>query len=226
VSAIAAYRKLCLDVADPALVGEFWAAALGRSYRAWPNGEGGVFGPTPQHTLWMNVVPEPKTVKNRVHVDIYTTDLVSLERLGATVVAEQQPGWRWTIMADPEGGEFCAFLRDELPPERLHGLVVDTVDPAAQAQWWAGVIGGTVIHDDRGFSTVENVPGMPIQTYDFVPVPEPKTGKNRVHLDIDVPDRQRLIDAGATLLEGPTAEHAWAIMADPEGNEFCAFDPG
>jgi hypothetical protein len=128
-------------------------------------------------------------------------------------------------MADPEGGEFCAFVRDQLPPERLHGLVVDSVDPAAQAQWWASVIGGNVVHDERGFATVEKVPGMPILTYDFVPVPEPKSAKNRVHIDIDVPDRQRLVDAGATLLEAPNADHRWAIMADPEGNEFCAFDP-
>jgi hypothetical protein len=225
VTAIAAYQKVCVDATDPAVMGEFWGAVLGWPYRPTANGEGAVVGPTDQHTVWLNVVPEPKTVKNRVHLDIYTPDLASLERLGATVVQEQLPGWRWTIMADPEGGEFCAFLRNDLPPERLHGLVVDSVDPAAQAQWWAGVIGGTVVHDDRGFSTVEKVPGMPIQTYDFVPVPEPKTAKNRVHIDVDVPDRQRLIDAGATLLEAPTAAHHWAIMADREGNEFCAFDP-
>jgi hypothetical protein len=206
-------------------MGEFWAAVLGWPYRPTQNGEGAVFGPTYAHTVWMNVVPEPRSVKNRVHLDVYATDLASLERLGATLVQEQQPGWRWTIMADPEGGEFCAFLRDELPPDRLHGLVVDSVDHAAQARWWAGVIGGDVVHDERGFSTVENVPGMPILTYDFVPVPEPKTAKNRVHIDIDVPDRQRLIDAGATLLEPPNDDHRWAIMADPEGNEFCAFPP-
>jgi hypothetical protein len=225
VTAIAAYQKVCIDVVDPAVMGEFWGAVLGWPYRPTANGEGAVFGPTEQHAVWMNVVSEPKTVKNRVHLDIYATDLASLERLGATVVQAQQPGWGWTIMADPEGGEFCAFLRDELPPERLHGLVVDCVDPAAQAQWWAGVLGGNVVHDDRGFSTLEKVPGMPILTYDFVPVPEPKTAKNRVHIDLDVADRQRLIDAGARLLEPPTAEHGWAIMADPEGNEFCAFDP-
>jgi hypothetical protein len=222
---IATYQKVCIDVVDLVPMGEFWAAVLGWPYRPTQNGEGAVFGPTYAHTVWMNVVPEPRTVKNRVHLDVYCTDLAALEGLGATLVQEQQPGWRWTIMADPEGGEFCAFLRDELPPERLHGLVVDSVDHAAQARWWAGVIGGDVVHDERGFSTVEKVPGMPIQTFDFVPVPEPKTAKNRVHIDIDVPDRQRLIDAGATLLEAPNDDHPWAIMADPEGNEFCAFAP-
>jgi hypothetical protein len=225
VTALAAYRKLCIDAVDPAAMGEFWAVVLGWRYEPWPNGDGAVFGPTETHTVWLNQVPEPKSVKNRVHLDIYATDLATLEQLGATLVTEQQPGWGWSIMADPEGGEFCAFLREELPPERLHGLVVDSVDPAAQAQWWAGVLGGRVVHDDRGFSTVEAVPDMPIQTYDFVPVPEPKGAKNRVHVDLEVPDRQRLIDAGATLIEGPTSEADWAIMADPEGNEFCAFDP-
>jgi hypothetical protein len=225
VSPIASYRKVCVDAVDPEAMGEFWAAVLGWRYEPWPNGDGAVFGPTEPHTVWLNRVPEPRTVKNRVHLDIYTTDLASLERLGATLVQAQQPGWGWTIMADPEGGEFCAFLREELPPERLHGLVVDSVDPAAQARWWADVLGGQVVDDDRGFSTVEAVPGMPIQTFDFVPVPEPKAAKNRVHVDLEVPDRQRLLDAGATLIEGPTADHDWAILADPEGNEFCGFDP-
>jgi predicted enzyme related to lactoylglutathione lyase len=220
---LATYQKLCLDAVDHTRMGKFWAAVLGWSYRPTPNGEGAVFGPTDEHTIWMNRVPEPKTVKNRVHLDIYTTDLASLERLGATLVQEQQPGWGWTIMADPEGGEFCAFVRDELPPERLHGLVVDCVDPAAQAQWWAGVLGGSIVPDERGFSTVEHVPGMPILTYDFVAVPEPKTAKNRVHIDLDVPDRAALVATGARLLDPPTADRRWAIMADPEGNEFCAF---
>ena len=55
--------------------------------------------------------------------------------LGAAI-AEPQHGTRtWTVTADPEGGEFCAFLRPEVPAERLHGLVADSADRQAQARW-------------------------------------------------------------------------------------------
>ena len=51
-------------------------------------------------------VPEPKTVKNRVHWDVLTPSVAALVEAGATVLSEQ-PGW--TVLADPEGNEFCAF---------------------------------------------------------------------------------------------------------------------
>jgi hypothetical protein len=129
-------------------------------------------------------------------------------------------------MADPEGGEYCAFLRPELPVDRLHGLVVDAAGPAALARWWAGIYGAAVEHNPRGHSTVHEVPGMPILTMDFVPVPEPKTAKNRVHWDVTVPAVQPLLDVGATLLALPTDQSKWHVLADPEGNEFCAFTSG
>ena len=107
--AIARFKDLCLDPGDRARLGAFWAAVPGRTWQARDNGEGLLTGPTPQHTIWVNRVPEAKTVKHRVHPDIYTRDLGNLEALGATI-AEPQHGTRtWTVVADPEGNEFCAF---------------------------------------------------------------------------------------------------------------------
>lgn len=217
--AIARFKDLCLDAVDPARLGGFWAAALGRTWEAQDDGDGLLTGPTPQHTIWVNRVPEAKTVKHRVHLDIYARDLASLEALGAAVV---QPQRDWTIMADPEGGEFCAFLRSEIPAERLHGLVVDSADPAAQARWWGEVYGTGVTAND-GWFTLEDVPGMPILTMDFVPVPEPKTVKNRIHWDVRVSAVAPLVQAGATVLREPGGDIRWHVLADPEGNEFCAF---
>ena len=54
-------------------------------------------------------------------------------------------------------------------------------------------------------------------------VPEPKTVKNRIHWDVDVDDVQRLLDHGATVLRGADDVVSWHVLADPEGNEFCAF---
>jgi Glyoxalase-like domain len=220
--AIARFKDLCLDAGDPARPGAFWGAVLGRTWEAQVSGDGLLKGPTPEHTIWVNRVPEAKTVRHRVHLDIYARDLADLEALGATIVEPQFGTRKWTIMADPEGGEFCAFLRPEVPAERLHGLVVASADPAAQARWWALVYGIDVTEND-GWSTLEAVPGMPIATMDFVPVPEPKTIKNRIHWDVTVPAVGPLVAAGATVLREPGGDIRWHVLADPEGNEFCAF---
>jgi hypothetical protein len=220
--AIARFKDLCIDAGDSARLGAFWAGVLDRTWEPKEDGAGLISGPAQEHTIWINQVPEAATVKSRVHLDIFATDLADLEALGATVVEPLHGTRTWTVMADPEGGEFCAFLRAEIPAERLHGLVVDSADPAAQARWWADIYGVAVIDNERWF-TLEGVPGMPILTMDFVPVPEPKTVKNRIHWDVTVPDVMPLVEAGATVLRAPDQEIEWHVLADPEGNEFCAF---
>jgi len=220
--ALAEFKDLCMDAADPARLSAFWGAALDRAWHPKDDGDGWLAGPTQRHTIWVSKVPEPKTVKHRVHLDIYTRDLADLEALGATVVEPQHGKRRWTVMADPEGGEFCAFLQSELPEERLHGLVVDSADHESQARWWAGVYGVDVTRND-GWSTLEGIPGMPILTMDFVPVPEPKAAKNRVHWDVTVPAVEPLVEAGAVVRREPDDDIFWYVLTDPEGNEFCAF---
>ncbi len=220
--AIARFKDLCLDAVDPARLGRFYAAVLGRDWEADDDGEGVLRGPTPQHTIWINQVAEEKTVKQRVHLDVYTRDLADLTALGATVLEPPHGDRTWTIMADPEGGEFDAFLRAELPAERLHGLEVDCADAGAQAAWW-GQVYGVEVTRNNGWSTLEGVPGMPIATMDFETVPEPKRVKNRIHWDVTVPEVAPLVTAGATVLREPDGEVRWYVLADPEGNEFCAF---
>jgi hypothetical protein len=223
---LARFKDLCLDANDPARLGPWWADALGLGWDPWQSGAGGaVVGPTSGHTIWIVEVPEPKTVKQRVHLDVYTRSLADLEAVGASVVEAQHEDWGWTIMADPEGGEFCAFVRDELPADRLHGLVVDCADPGPIARWWAEVYGADLVEDGRGFSTVEHVPGMPILTMDFCPVPEPKTVKNRIHWDVVASDIDALVRFGAAVVRRPDDQIDWTVLSDPDGNEFCAFSP-
>jgi predicted enzyme related to lactoylglutathione lyase len=224
--ALARFKDLSMDATDPARLGKFWAEVLGRSWEPAGDGDGLLRGPTDRHTIWINRVPEPKTVKHRVHFDIYARRLADLEALGSVVLRPEGDDRRWTVMADPEGGEYDAFLRDDLPAERLYGLEVDCADPAAQAEWWGAVYGVPVVHNPRGYSTLENVPGLPAGAMDFDSVPEPKTVKNRIHWDVTVPAVQPLIDAGATVLTPPNEQARWYVLADPEGNEFCAFTDG
>jgi hypothetical protein len=190
--------------------------------RAEPTGSDfRLVGEVPEHTLWVNTVPEPRTVKQRVHLDVHVAAVSDLTKLGAVIVDEAQP---WTVLADLEGGELCAFVRDPdaLPDYRIYEVVVDAADPVTIASWWAERYNADVCHDqDRGFSWIEGVCGMPWPMV-FQSVPEPKTVKNRIHWDV-WGETATFLATGATLLRGRDDEIGWDVLADPEGNEFCVF---
>ena len=67
------------------------------------------------------------------------------------------------------------------------------------------------------------MPGAPFEVIVFGQVPEAKGAKNRIHLDLTTNDLDGLVAAGATVLRPQDDEIAWTVMADPDGNEFCAF---
>jgi hypothetical protein len=214
---------LCMDVNGPAL-GEFWARALGATLKPGrgPGDPGSIHGP---EGLLFELCPveEEKTVKHRVHLDVHAGSLEELTSAGATILHPQsETGFGWTVLRDPEGGEFCAFVREDPPAYRLYEVSVDCKDPEAIATWWGERFGVTPSHDDEHSSWgLENIPGSQFESLVFAAVPEPKTVKNRIHWDVrgDVAELER---AGARVLwEMPR----WVTMADPEGNEFCVFPP-
>ena len=113
----------------------------------------------------------------------------------------------------------------------IRSITVDCVDPYRQALFWSEVTGWSEDPADP------NEPGDPegrIVTPDgisllFIPVPEGKTVKNRVHLDLQPQDRtrdqevERLLAIGATLVDDhrKPSGTGHVVLADPEGNEFC-----
>ncbi len=218
-----------MDTNSEETLGRFWAAALGLDFS--PDGDGGkLIGATPEQTIWMNRVEEPKTVKHRVHIDVHAASVDELVQLGATVLepASDHPGRGWTVMADPEGGEFCAFVReaDALTSYRLYEIVVDAADPRRIATWWADVFGAKLGgNEEKGWWWLDEVPGMPFEGWCFVPVPEPRSAKNRIHWDLIVESLDLLIGDGAEVVRPADDEISWTVCADPEGNEFCVFTP-
>jgi hypothetical protein len=214
------FKELCIDATDPEVQAR---SGLRRSDFALSR-RAAIFrlvGEVPEHTLWVNTVPEPRTAKQRVHLDVHVAAVSDLTKLGAVIVDEAQP---WTVLADPEGGELCAFVRDPdvLPDYRIYEVVVDAADPVTIASWWAERYNADVCHDqDRGFSWIEGVSGMPWPMV-FQSVPEPKTVKNRIHWDV-WGETATFLATGATLLRGRDDEIGWDVLADPEGNEFCVF---
>jgi hypothetical protein len=222
VPAIARYKDLCLDAGDAPALARFWAAVLGLGPVTEQGGRWHIAGSAPQHAVWVDPVPEPHTVK-RLHLDVHCASIDELVVLGARV---QRVLPRWTIMLDPEGGEFCAFVRAEPPPFRLYELVLDAADPLRLGRWWADVLGaGRVEVDEDSFGLAE-VPGAPFEWFVVGAGAEPKHRTNRVHLDVAVDQEggvAALVTAGATVLREPAHDTPWTVLADPEGTEFCAF---
>ncbi|WP_148220803.1 VOC family protein [Xylanimonas cellulosilytica] len=222
---LVAFKDLCIDANDAASLGAFYARTLGLRVETFDDGpDVALRGERPEQTVWINTVPEPKTVKHRVHLDVRARSLDEFP--DAPRVSE--PGrFRWTTLADPEGGELCVFEYDDVPAYRLKDVVVDCADPGVVGRFWHRLLGGELGHDAAGGDYwLDGGAGVPFESIDFVPVPEPKTLKNRIHWDVTLADGVTLADLvalGATVQREPDDEIRWTIMQDPEGNEFCAF---
>ncbi|MFX0538414.1 VOC family protein [Ornithinimicrobium sp. Y1847] len=130
---------------------------------------------------------------------------------------------------------------------KWYTIVVDCRDPQAQARWWAEALDWAVVYDTpdeavavpRYAATEEDQPVTDLDTWlrrgqglVFVPVPEGKEVKNRLHIDLaphTSQDRdaeiERLVDLGATRVNvgQDEADVTWTVLADPEGNEFCVL---
>jgi predicted enzyme related to lactoylglutathione lyase len=108
-----------IDVADHDVVVPFWEAALGWTVQRINEQFVGLRAPADEaigFDILFQKVPEPKVVKNRAHIDFDAADMeAEVERLvglGGRKVAEHSLGsFRWTIVADPEGNEFCVTIR-------------------------------------------------------------------------------------------------------------------
>jgi hypothetical protein len=211
------FKDLCLDTTRPDEAGPFWRDLLGLSGERQDNGDWSLIGDVPERAVWVNTVPEPHTLKSRVHLDIR----VEGEPPG-TMLAEHE---HWTVRADPDGLEWCAFRpRDAVGPFEL---CVDATDPEPIARWWAERTGAVAKRDEEGWVALTGAAGFPYQYWVFNPVPEPKTVKNRMHWDVTLADAtvDDLVAAGAVVLRPQDDTIGWTVMADPDGNEFCAFSP-
>lgn len=221
--ALATYKDLCIDAEDAHNLGEFYAHALGLTMAK--DGRDAVLrGPTPAHTVWINKVLYPRSVKNRVHLDVHAGNVFDVIGAGARMVPDQD--FRWLVMTDPEGQEFCVFERETPPEYRLYEIAVDCAEPGELAAWWGDVFGVPAeTEPDKDWYWLQKIPGVPFDGFCFVQVPEAKSAKNRVHWDV-AGDTEALLLLGATMIT-PREESVnnWDVLADPEGNEFCVFPP-
>lgn len=247
---------LVVDAADPAGLARFWSAALD-----WPvvyeDADEVVVAPPADDPAQAGQLPlvfvpvdDPKTCKNRVHLDLASSSdghqaalVARLEGLGARRIDVGQPDdVSWVVMADPEGNEMCvvshrgtvgadpASAFGDLAP--VAAVVVDSADPDALAPFWADAAGWPVLGRDGVHvwlrDTAASGPYLDIRT-----TPDPRTTKLRVHLDVapfagddHAAEVGRLCSLGATPADvGQGDDVSWAVLADPEGNEMCVLSP-
>ncbi len=245
---------LVVDAADPAALARFWSAALD-----WPivleepdeveigppQDDPGQRGQLP---LIFVPVDDPKTAKNRVHLDLASASpdhqaalVERLEELGARRVDIGQPATvSWVVMADPEGNELCvvshagsvgkdpASAFGDLHP--VAAVVFDCADPEAVAPFWSAATGWPALgRDDEGVWLRDVSAAGPY--LDLHRAAEPKTAKLRVHVDVapfaaddQTAEVARLRTLGARPVDvGQGREVSWTVLADPEGNELCVL---
>lgn len=126
---------------------------------------------------------------------------------------------------------------------RWYATVIDCGDVRRVSGFWAAALGWVVAYeaedeivlvpphaltaDERGVPPTEQGPGLV-----FVPVPDAKTVKNRLHIDLaplagddHEAEVRRLLELGATRADVGQQDVSWVVLADPEGNEFCVLTP-
>lgn len=110
---------------------------------------------------------------------------------------------------------------------RFAVLAIDAVRPEVVAEFWCAVLGWEIAEADAEVISIAP-PDRGWPTIDVCAVPEPKTVKNRLHLDLradgssTADELHRLLELGAKRVDiGQGPDVSWVVLADPEGNEFC-----
>jgi predicted enzyme related to lactoylglutathione lyase len=159
------------------------------------------------------------------------------EQSVASIGASRLPGFQRALRHGR--GRVACVLREcngGGVPTRLVHLVIDAADPSRLARFWSAALGWEVAAEEPAevdvWPTGYHYPDPVALPLVFVPVSEPNTGKNRVHLDLatesaghQAAEVDRLRSLGAVPADIGQIDVPWVVLADPEGNEFCVLDP-
>ncbi|MFI0418096.1 VOC family protein [Spongiactinospora sp. 9N601] len=235
--------NLVIDAADPRRLAAFWAGLLG--WRIALTGPGVVVVRAPAGDGWdLDVcfvpVREPKTGRNRIHLDLASATaraqaerVAAARELGGRPLDIGQGDVPWEVLADPEGNEFCV-----LEPRPIYqncgavaAVVIGAAGPERLASFWAEATGWRPARTSAPFPALRAPTGVG-PWLEFVPAGEPEAVKNRLHLDVAPPPggdhdhaAEWLIGLGARRADVGQGGAPWHVLADPEGNEFCVLGP-
>ena len=230
--------SLCFDANDPHRLARFWAGVLDREIAD----DGLMLLPTDDTGFSIEFQPtkEQKAGPNQTHLHLTSTSLEDQQstvdralRLGGRHLdIGQSPEDEHVVLADPEGNEFCVIEPDNNFLADCGFLGELACDGSQEVGYfWSEALGWPLVWDQDQETAIQSPSGGTKIAWGGPPV-APKTGKNRLHLDLAPPahgDQQaevdRLVSLGATRIDIGQGEVSWVVMADPDGNEFCVLTP-
>ena len=232
---------LTFDANDPGLVARFWSGVLG-----WELTDDAAYGftllPSDDTGFRLRFMPTDaqKSGQNQIHLDLTSTSLDNQQETVARALAlggrhldiGQLPEEEHVVLADPEGNEFCViepgnnFLAD------CGFIGAINCDGSQQVGYfWSEALGWPLVWDQDQETAIQSPRGGTKIAWGGPPV-APKSGKNRLHLDLapTVGDEQqtevdRLVSLGATRIDLGQGDVSWVVLADPDGNEFSVWTP-
>ncbi|CAN5409737.1 VOC family protein [soil metagenome] len=228
---------LCFDAHDPAALARFWSGVLGWETTDDPWG-GPALMPVDDTGFRIRFVPtdRPKSGPNQFHYDLRSTSLEEQQETVARVLAlggrhldiGQGPDVDHVVMADPEGNEFCVI-------EPGNGFLADCGFIGALSgdgsertgHFWSAALGWPLVWDQDEETAIRSPHGGPKVTWGGPPL-NPRTGQERVHLDLSVPgvledEVDRLVSLGAARVDLGRDDVDRVVLADPDGHEFCLW---
>ncbi len=232
---------LIVDANDPPALAAFWAGVLARDMIDDPDG-GLALLPSDDTGFRIEFVPtqKEKSGPNQMHFDLTSASLEDQQQtvaralgLGARHIdIGQGPDAEHVVLADPEGNEFCVI---EPGNNFLAGCgfigALSSDGSQEVGYFWSQALGWPLVWDQDQETAIQSPRGGSKISWGGPPV-GPKTGKNRLHVDIAPPvdgDQQaeveRLVSLGATRIDIGQGQVSWVVMADPDGNEFCVLTP-
>ncbi len=228
---------MVVDATDPVALASFWADLLGWDLEE----EDGFAGATGKGTVRrLEFVPttEKKTTKNWMHFDLSSASVDDQRdtvrraiELGASKIdVGQGTDATHSVLADPEGNEFCVLEPENNFVDRTGRLGSLTCDGSvAVGHFWSSVLGWPLVWDRDDETAIRSPEGTgPFIT--FGPPVVPKRTKNRLHIDVagyagddQGAEVQRIESLGARRVDIGQGDVPWIVLADPDGNEFCVL---
>jgi catechol 2,3-dioxygenase-like lactoylglutathione lyase family enzyme len=232
---------LCFDANDPLGLARFWSTALRWEIDDRTDDEIRLVPTDATFRIVFRSAPEPKTGRNRIHLDLTTTSVddqnESVSRLldlGAQHIdVGQSPDDPHVVLADPEGNELCLIEPENSFLATCGRLGALSCDGSREVGYfWSNALGWPLVWDQDDETAIRSPDGTgPFITWGGGP-DTPKLGKNRLHLDVaplDPAGQQaevdRLVALGAAPADVGQVDGDRVVLLDPDGNELCVVPP-
>ena len=225
---------LCFDAHDPEALGRFWSGVLGWQPADLPEGSLTLL-PDDDTGFQLRFLPsrEPKRGQNHIHFDLTSSSLENQQRtvdralrLGASHLdIGQGPEADHVVLADPEGNELCVIAPGNNFLADCGFLGALSCDGSQQVGYfWSAALGWPLVWDQDQETAIRSPAGGPKISWGGPPL-LPRTGRSRLHLDLEAADGdvdaevERLLALGATRTDA--LHDSQVALVDPDGREFC-----